>query len=313
MSKRVLIQAGHVGASPPSGAPGEAAWTLQAALAIADNLETAGIGCVVLHDWLNQKPPASVATDANLFLAIHYDAAVYGAGKNTGCFADRAAADPMAAASDRFIREWEALYPAATGIPLHNERRNPNTWDYYAFRDTTADTPGVLLECGVGAPTGTGGYPPGQDAAYLRDHLDEVARCIAVATLHFLVPEEEPIDVVIPDELARLNQELQAVTAERDQLQGVNKTLGEQLAEKDRLLQQADSAAGAWQEEAQKRQQRLDALQHDVLQPLQDQLESLRRQLDLASHRSAKEVVVVLDDGTSQRFTPAPNGGNGGG
>lgn len=116
----------------------------------------------------------------------------------------------------------------------------------------------------------------------------------------YLLPAEE-------DEVS-LRDELNAVTAERDQLQGVNKTLGEQLAAKDALLVKANSDAGAWQEEAGKRQQRLEALQHDVLQPLQDQLESLRRQLDLASHRSAREVVVVLDDGTSQRFAPVQGG-----
>jgi len=294
VSKRVLIQAVHVAANPPSGAPGEAEWTLQAAVAVAGKLEAAGVGCAVLHDWLNQKPPASVATDADLLIAIHYDAAVYGAGRNTGCFADRAAADPMAAESDRFIREWEAIYPEATGIPLHNERRNPNTWDYYAFRDTTAKTPGVILECGVGAPTGTGGYPPGQDAAYLRDHLDDIAHLITIAVLHFLVPEEEPIDVVIPDELNRLNTELQRVTAERDQLNGVATDLGNQLAEKDRLLQAANSRVGA--------------LEHDVLEPLQQQLEGLRRQLDLAAHRSAIEVLVTYDDGTALRFTPQQGG-----
>lgn len=111
----------------------------------------------------------------------------------------------------------------------------------------------------------------------------------------YLLPAEE-------DDMA-LRDELTAMTKARDDLQGINKTLGEQLAYKDQLLQEANSQAGA-------QKQRADLLDGMVVS-LQAQVESLGRQIDAAGHRSAREVVVVLDDGTSQRFAPTiANGGN---
>jgi hypothetical protein len=218
--------------------------------------------------------PAAAAGAYDLALSLHYDAAVYA--QNTGCFADRWLYDTRAADADRFIGIWEALYPAATGIPLHNERRNPNSNQYYAYRSVPVP-PMVLLEHGVGM---------GDDHALLYDHLDLVAAIDALAITQFLGLEDDD-DVTI-------REQLDAVTKERDDLQGINKTLGEQLAYKDELLKAANNRVGA--------------LEHDVIEPLQEQIEGLRRQIDAAGNRSVTVLTVTYDDGTSQRFAPA-NGG----
>jgi hypothetical protein len=93
---------------------------------------------------------------------MHYDANL-GPTYNTGGFADRYRPErfpktdprstypnPNAANEDRFIAIWERRYPEATGIPLRNERRNPNSYDYYGYHATTERTCSVLLEHGVG-------------------------------------------------------------------------------------------------------------------------------------------------------------------
>jgi hypothetical protein len=232
---KVLIQAGHSAQFQPyhtggGGAPGEAAWATDLAAALAVRLRSAGIDVICVGAWLVNgvivpAPALVTEVDYALFLSLHYDAAVYA--QNTGGFADRARLDPVGAEADRFIRIWERVYPARTGIPLHNERRNANTWDYYAFRDTTANTPGVILEHGVGQ---------GLDHAALFERIDEVARVDASCVLEYLGitnPEEA-------DDMAKV-QELQA---QIDNLNGIIRTLTEQRDYKDELLQQANSRAG---------------------------------------------------------------------
>jgi hypothetical protein len=212
---RVLIQAGHSGDLPPflaggGGAPGEAAWATDLAGRLHTRLREAGVECVLVGAWLVNgtvvAPPPVVRADYDLFLSIHYDAAVYGAGKNTGAFADRAAKDPVGARSDVMIREWEALWRAAVPIPIVNARRNANTKGYYAFRDTSARTPGVIIEHGCGSPVPAQGFPPGQDSAYLRQEIEHVADVDARAVLRFLgiTPGEE-------DEVARLTDDQRAI------------------------------------------------------------------------------------------------------
>jgi hypothetical protein len=216
---RVLIQAGHSAQFPPyrtggGGAPGEAAWATDLAAVLAGRLRAAGVEVVCVGAWLVNgvvvMAPALVTDeDYDLFLSLHYDANL-GPTYNTGCFADRARFDPMGAESDRFIRIWERRYPAELGIPLHNERRNPNTWDYYAFRDTTANTKGAILEHGVGQ---------GLDHATLFDRIDEVARVDAACVLEYLgitTPEEE-------DDMAKLSDDQRAIL---DKMTGLNANSG---------------------------------------------------------------------------------------
>lgn len=212
---RVLIQAGHASAYSPyrtggGGAPGEAEWATDLAGLLGARLEDAGVEAVLVGAWLvngvEVAAPPEVNQDYHLFVSLHYDAAVYGAGNNTGAFADRAALDPLGFLADEAIRQWEQRWTEETPIPLANQRRNANTRGYYAFRATSAATPGIIIEHGCGAPVPASGFPPGQDAAYLRDHLEHVADVDARAILSYLAdtgaitPPEE-------DEMARLTED----------------------------------------------------------------------------------------------------------
>ncbi len=104
-----LIQAGHY--PHGGGAPGEALWTYQLAHMIAARLHAAGVACAVVGDFFGQAPPGACARDYDLFLALHYDAAIYAVcgERNSGCFADRATDETRPDAADRCIRIWEAI------------------------------------------------------------------------------------------------------------------------------------------------------------------------------------------------------------
>jgi hypothetical protein len=259
---RVLLQAGHSAQFPPyrtggGGAPGEAAWATDLAAVLAGRLRAAGVEVVCVGAWLVNgvvvMAPALVTDeDYDIFISLHYDANL-GPTYNTGGFADRYRPErfpktdprskypnPNAANEDRFIAIWERRYPEATGIPLRNERRNPNSYDYYGYHATTERTCSVLLEHGVGQ---------GLDHAMLFDRIDEVARVDAACVLEYLgitVPEEE-------DDMAKV-QELQA---QIDQLNGITKTMQEQIDYKDQLLQQANSRAGVAEAEVERLTERL--------------------------------------------------------
>jgi len=214
----VLVQAGHSAAYPPyavqgGGAPGEAAWTTDLAARIAAVLEARGITCVLVGHWHGRPPPLEVRQEYGLFLSLHYDSTERGRTRNSWCFADRAANDPAGAESDRAVALWQALYPAATGIPLREERRNVNTSYYYAFAATTPDTPGILLEHGCGSPVPVGDYPAGDDAAFLREQIDLVAQVDTDVILAFL---ERADDIPAPPTLPPPNPSavLQAALAE---------------------------------------------------------------------------------------------------
>lgn len=220
----VLIQAGHSAQYPPNragggGAPGEADWTTRLAELIALHLEAAGVETVIVGAWLVNgvvgAPPSQVGRDYSLFVSLHYDAAVYGAGRNTGAFADRATGDPLGALADAAIRLWEARWTEETPIPLANARRNPNTSDYHAFRATSARTPGIIIEHGCGAPVPTGGFPPGQDAGYLHDNIGHVAAVDARAILNYLGLEDGE-DMARIAELEAEVARLGVVVGERD-------------------------------------------------------------------------------------------------
>jgi hypothetical protein len=229
---RVLIQAGHSAQFPPyrtggGGAPGEAAWATDLAAVLTGRLRAAGVEVVCVGAWLVNgivgSAPASVTDeDYDLFISLHYDANL-GPTYNTGGFADRYRPErfpktdprskypnPNAANEDRFIAIWERRYPEATGIPLRNERRNPNSYDYYGYSATTERTCSVLLEHGVGQ---------GLDHATLFDRIDEVARVDAACVLEYLgitAPEEE-------DDMAKLSEDQRAIL---DKMTGLNANSG---------------------------------------------------------------------------------------
>lgn len=276
MIPAILVQAGHSAAFPPyqqggGGAPGEAAWTAALAQRLAARLSTRGIAVTIVGCWLldNSNPPPAVAQEYALFVALHYDADIYP--ERTGCFAGRAAADPCAAEADRFLALWRDRYPAATGIALHEERLNPNVTDYYAFRVTSATTPGVLIEHGVGM---------GLDHAALYDGIDTVADADTAAILDFLGLVDEG-----GEDVATVKQ----LQAQIDALNGVNTQLQRERDYKDQLLQAANSQIGA--------------LTHDVIEPLRFQVATLQDQLATAqaaaATRTVEKVEVVFSDGSA--------------
>lgn len=258
---RVLLQAGHSAQFPPyrtggGGAPGEAAWATDLAAMLAGRLRAAGVEVVCVGAWLNNgtvgPAPKEALQDADIFISLHYDAAIYA--QNTGCIVARAANDPVGALADRFITIWKRRYPAALGIPLHQERVNPNMTDYYAFRDTTAQTPGVILEHGVGQ---------GLDHATLFDRIDEVARVDAACVLEYLgitVPEEE-------DDMAKLTDDQRTILNRMSELNANSGSIDAWMSE-----------IGALSEENGK---------------LRDEVRGLTDQLNAADLRTGSDIVSV--------------------
>lgn len=190
---KLLLQAGHGAAYAPyrtggGGAPGEAAWTTDLAARLATRLRAAGVDVTLVGAWLVNgvviaAPKVVTSVDYDLFVSLHYDGSTDP--RASGCCAGRATKDPMGARADAFLRLWTQRYPAALGIPLHQERVGVNVTDYYGFRDTTALTPGVLLEHGYGDCA---------DKATLHAQIDAVAAEDAACILAFgglLAPEED--------------------------------------------------------------------------------------------------------------------------
>lgn len=162
---KVLLQDSH---NPNGGgAPGEAAWVMQ----LNDEIEVRArqIGISVTRVPGNLKDYPSFHADYNAFLAPHYDANIYGEG---GWFWDRAKASTTADLDDKLGAIFARRYTALVGdaIPFRPNRRNANTWDYYGFRLTSAKTPGIIVEHGVGALNAP-------DYDWLRNNLDAIAQC----------------------------------------------------------------------------------------------------------------------------------------
>jgi hypothetical protein len=197
---KVLIQAGHYPAG--GGAPGEAQWTWRLAQTLRTRLEAAGLWAWIIGDFYtgpSASQAAILAQDYDLFLSLHYDAAIYGQTTgNSGCCAARGSYETEWWEADRFLSHWLSSYPAKTGIPLHQERVGPNMTQYYAYRHLSYVTPGIVLEHGVGAPGA------GLDAPYLHDKLGEVAAVDAVTILRYLdtsIPMESKLMAILtPDE-----------------------------------------------------------------------------------------------------------------
>ncbi len=194
--KRVLIHQSHYDPARPdgwSGAPGEATFIRQEIVAeLVILLAQRGIEVTIIPgDFLS--PPndtdakyiarhPEISQDYDLFLAPHYEANVHPTG---GWFAGRAAASTTAAEDDRFLGILRHLYRQIPGVPAeHNEWSNPNVTDYYAFRCTSATTPGALIELGVGAP----GAP---DHDWLWTNRLAIAGILALAVSEFLGLEED--------------------------------------------------------------------------------------------------------------------------
>ena len=207
---RVLLQAGHYPSG--GGAPGEAQWAWRMAQALKVRLDAAGVQTSTLGDfWATGPSPAQTALlyqDYDLFLSIHYDAAIYGQTTgNSGCCAARGRkfedgkwidTETEWWEADRFLSHWLSSYPAKTNIPLHQERVGVNMEQYYAYKHLTYVTPGIVLEHGVGAPGA------GLDSQMLHDQLSRVATINAAIILKYFdatIPmEPEIMAVLTPDE-----------------------------------------------------------------------------------------------------------------
>lgn len=114
--------------------------------------------------------------DYDAFVALHYDANIYGSG---GTFWGRATASVTGALDDALgAALWTKLRAIPQAPAAHFERLNVNVTDYYGFRLTSAKTPGVLIELGVGAP----GAP---DYLWLRTYQQNIADAIAIGLSTF--------------------------------------------------------------------------------------------------------------------------------
>ena len=151
---KLVIQAGHVNNeySQPlnlgSGAPNEKSFNLDIANKVSEELRKRGFE-VVQTDANAFKDPVVTENDYDMFLAIHYDADIYGTGGGFVDFCDPAF-DKVTDKSQAIAQAIRDEYFKTTGIVNHPERSNKNTRRYYMWRYLTEPTPCVLIECGVG-------------------------------------------------------------------------------------------------------------------------------------------------------------------
>lgn len=145
---KICIQAGHKNVySGATGAPGERDWTTQITNLLADGLRGAGQE-VYVADALADKDQKVTGTDWDLFLAIHYDSDSY---NDRGGFTDfpDPSVDQVNERSKYLAGVIQDVFFGKTGIPVKN-RSNGNTKYYYMWSALSANTPCVIIECGVG-------------------------------------------------------------------------------------------------------------------------------------------------------------------
>ena len=148
MIKRIVLQAGHSNSTTSSGAPNEMSFNVDIRNTVAGELRKRGFE-VATTDANGDKDPAITGTDWDLFLAIHYDADIYGTG---GGFVDfpEPSTDRATVESQRIAYLLRQEYFGTTHIVNHPERSNKNTRYYYMWKALSAKTPCVIIECGVG-------------------------------------------------------------------------------------------------------------------------------------------------------------------
>lgn len=176
-----------------SGAPDEARWVREDLTPrVQAHCAPYGIELVLVDGDLSDHH--EFRDDYLAFCAPHYEANLHGMG---GWFWGRAR---LSLTGDRddvlgaiFERRYTELIEASNGPAPHPEWTNPNVTDYYAFRLTTANTPGILVEHGVGWR-----LPVDYDFTWLRLHVDEIAEVWARTLLEFaggaLPAEEDDLD-----------------------------------------------------------------------------------------------------------------------
>jgi hypothetical protein len=144
--KKIILQAGHFGrTSGSTGAPGEADFNWDVCNRVSSELQKYLEVKIVKADPI----VAEIKGDWDCFLAIHYDADIYGKGGYFVDFADPSI-DGATRESQRIAGILNEAYGTETGIVCHPERSNVNTRKYYMWSKLSAKTPCVLIECGVG-------------------------------------------------------------------------------------------------------------------------------------------------------------------
>lgn len=151
----ICLQAGHINAKNncnvklqgSTGAPGEQEFTARIQKRLAEILQLRGFQVKQVDAIFNCS--AENDQDFSLFLAIHYDANIYGKG---GGFLDvpEPSTDGAAAESKRIVEAIESEYFKHSEIVNMPQRRNANTRYYYMWQALSFKTPCVLIECGVG-------------------------------------------------------------------------------------------------------------------------------------------------------------------
>lgn len=216
--KKICLQAGHENAknncdlvlAKGTGAPGEAEFTVRIRNRLSEILISKGFQLYLKDATFNCDPQVG-AEDYDLFLAIHYDANIYGTG---GGFVDypEPSTDYSTTESQRICNTLINEYFPNTGIVNMPQRRNANTKYYYMWKYLSAKTPCVIIECGVGLDA--------HDSVILND-TDRVANGIAKGICKaFDVPWEvvppptppveppvTPVDpcLVVKDNLKKIN------------------------------------------------------------------------------------------------------------
>lgn len=153
---KICIQAGHqnvkynsiVELRGSTGAPNELEFNINIRDLVSDELRKRGFEVTGVDANANDDPNIT-GKDWDLFLAIHYDADVYGKG---GGFVDypEPSTDGATAESQRIVSAIRDEYFKTTGITNVYQRSNKNTRYYYMWRYLSAKTPCALIECGVG-------------------------------------------------------------------------------------------------------------------------------------------------------------------
>lgn len=137
------------------------------------------------------------------FCAPHYEADVHGEG---GSFWGRAIDSLTPVGDDRLGNIFWRRYSTLVGKPPDRFGwTNPNVTDYYGFRLTSVDTPGILVEHGVGAPGAA-------DHDWLRQNTPAIAQVWADALAEFLGLEDD--DMFTDADRAKLDRLVALADAE---------------------------------------------------------------------------------------------------
>lgn len=156
VKKLICLQAGHENTPnncdpalrKGTGAPGEVEFTVRIRNKLSEVLQSKGFAIQLVDATANCKPEV-IKKDFALFLAIHYDANIYGTGGGIVGAPDPSI-DSSNTESKRIRDSIISEYFKNTGIVNHPERINGNITFYYMWKFLSAKTPCVLIECGVG-------------------------------------------------------------------------------------------------------------------------------------------------------------------